>query len=178
VEWCALDWNVKAIKFYQALGAAVLPECRLCRLTGKALQSCNLWSLLLCLSVCLLSSDLHDWVCFAILVSIAAFRLPQTPQKLFRMMQTFSCQMYMMSISKFPNVSSVYNNYCRHLICIFFVLKTTVQSEVSNLLFTLSSTSHLITRQFLKQNSSSSDMYWASSTNSTSSCHNTSYRSH
>ncbi|CAK9205959.1 unnamed protein product, partial [Sphagnum troendelagicum] len=33
VEWCALDWNVKAIKFYQALGAAVLPECRLCRLT-------------------------------------------------------------------------------------------------------------------------------------------------
>jgi hypothetical protein len=42
VEWCALDWNVKAIKFYQALGAAVLPECRLCRLTGKALQSCNL----------------------------------------------------------------------------------------------------------------------------------------
>lgn len=42
VEWCALDWNVKAIKFYQALGAAVLSECRLCRLTGKALQSCNL----------------------------------------------------------------------------------------------------------------------------------------
>ncbi|CAM6016891.1 unnamed protein product [Sphagnum balticum] len=63
VEWCALDWNVKAIKFYQALGAAVLPECRLCRLT------------------------------------------------------------------------------------------------VSNLLFTLSSTSHLITKQFLQQNSSSSDTY-------------------
>jgi hypothetical protein len=61
----------------------------------------------------------------------------------------------------------VYNNYCRHLICIFFVLSTTVQSEVSNLLFTPSLTSHLITRQFLQQNSSSSDIYWASSTNST-----------
>jgi hypothetical protein len=50
MEWCALDKNVKVVKFYQALNVVVLPECRLCRLIGKTLQSCNLWSLLLCLS--------------------------------------------------------------------------------------------------------------------------------
>jgi GNAT superfamily N-acetyltransferase len=42
VEWCVLDWNVDAIKFYQGLGASLLPEWRICRLTGKALESCSL----------------------------------------------------------------------------------------------------------------------------------------
>jgi len=34
VEWCTLDWNVKAVNFYQALDVALLPKCRLCRLTA------------------------------------------------------------------------------------------------------------------------------------------------
>jgi GNAT superfamily N-acetyltransferase len=42
VEWCVLDWNVNAIKFYEGLGAVVMPEWRICRLTGDALQSCAL----------------------------------------------------------------------------------------------------------------------------------------
>ncbi|GMH11255.1 hypothetical protein Nepgr_013096 [Nepenthes gracilis] len=39
VEWCVLDWNVNAIKFYEIMGAEVLQEWRLCRLTGDALQA-------------------------------------------------------------------------------------------------------------------------------------------
>lgn len=39
VEWSVLDWNVNAIKFYEEMGAEVLPEWRICRLTGGALQS-------------------------------------------------------------------------------------------------------------------------------------------
>lgn len=31
VEWSVLDWNEDAIGFYQALGAAVLPDWRICR---------------------------------------------------------------------------------------------------------------------------------------------------
>lgn len=42
VEWCVLDWNVNAIKFYEGIGANVMPEWRICRLTGKALESCTL----------------------------------------------------------------------------------------------------------------------------------------
>lgn len=42
VEWCVLDWNVNAIKFYEGLGAVVMPEWRICRLTGDALQACAL----------------------------------------------------------------------------------------------------------------------------------------
>ena len=38
-EWTVLDWNVEAIGFYQALGAHVLPEWRLTRVTGAALES-------------------------------------------------------------------------------------------------------------------------------------------
>ena len=36
-EWSVLDWNEDAIRFYKRMGAAVLPEWRICRLTGEAL---------------------------------------------------------------------------------------------------------------------------------------------
>ncbi|KAH1228605.1 putative acetyltransferase NATA1-like [Glycine max] len=39
VEWVVLDWNVNAIRFYQEMGAEVLNEWRVCRLTGEALQA-------------------------------------------------------------------------------------------------------------------------------------------
>ncbi|KAK7279051.1 hypothetical protein RJT34_24094 [Clitoria ternatea] len=39
VEWVVLDWNVNAIKFYEEMGANVLPEWRICRLTGEALEA-------------------------------------------------------------------------------------------------------------------------------------------
>jgi len=38
-EWAVLDWNMKAIGFYQSLGAAVLPDWRIVRVTGPALAS-------------------------------------------------------------------------------------------------------------------------------------------
>ncbi|KAL8518013.1 hypothetical protein ACS0TY_009343 [Phlomoides rotata] len=37
VEWVVLDWNVNAITFYEQMGAQILPEWRICRLTGDAL---------------------------------------------------------------------------------------------------------------------------------------------
>jgi len=39
VEWVVLDWNVNAIRFYEEMGADVLNEWRICRLTGEALQA-------------------------------------------------------------------------------------------------------------------------------------------
>lgn len=36
-EWSVLDWNQPAIDFYRALGADLLPDWRICRLTGPAL---------------------------------------------------------------------------------------------------------------------------------------------
>ncbi|XP_051116276.1 probable acetyltransferase NATA1-like isoform X2 [Andrographis paniculata] len=39
VEWVVLDWNVNAIAFYEQMGAKVLPEWRICRLTGEALEA-------------------------------------------------------------------------------------------------------------------------------------------
>jgi GNAT superfamily N-acetyltransferase len=33
-EWAVLDWNVAAIDFYRALGATVLPDWRISRVTG------------------------------------------------------------------------------------------------------------------------------------------------
>jgi hypothetical protein len=33
-----LDWNQPAIEFYQKMGAEVLPDWRVCRVTGEALQ--------------------------------------------------------------------------------------------------------------------------------------------
>jgi len=36
-EWSVLDWNADAIRFYEKMGAAVLPDWRICRVTGEAL---------------------------------------------------------------------------------------------------------------------------------------------
>ena len=36
-EWCVLDWNVDAQRFYERMGASLLPDWRLCRATGDAL---------------------------------------------------------------------------------------------------------------------------------------------
>ena len=37
-EWSVLDWNVDAIRFYERLGATLLPEWRICRVSGEALR--------------------------------------------------------------------------------------------------------------------------------------------
>lgn len=39
-EWSVLDWNSRAIRLYESMGAAVLPDWRICRLTGEQLQRC------------------------------------------------------------------------------------------------------------------------------------------
>ena len=36
-EWSVLDWNQPAIDFYRAMGATVMPDWRICRLSGPAL---------------------------------------------------------------------------------------------------------------------------------------------
>jgi len=38
-EWAVLDWNASAIGFYQGLGATILPDWRITRVTGQALTS-------------------------------------------------------------------------------------------------------------------------------------------
>ena len=38
-EWSVLDWNVDAQAFYQRMGATLLPDLRICRVTGDALQA-------------------------------------------------------------------------------------------------------------------------------------------
>ena len=38
-EWSVLDWNVDAQAFYQSLGAVVLPDWRITRVTGDALRA-------------------------------------------------------------------------------------------------------------------------------------------
>ena len=38
LEWSVLDWNESAIAFYQRMGAAVLPDWRICRVTGDSLS--------------------------------------------------------------------------------------------------------------------------------------------
>ena len=38
-EWSVLDWNQRAIDFYEKMGAAVMPEWRICRVTGDALKA-------------------------------------------------------------------------------------------------------------------------------------------
>jgi GNAT superfamily N-acetyltransferase len=38
VEWSVLDWNESAIDFYSRMGASLLPEWRICRLTGDSLE--------------------------------------------------------------------------------------------------------------------------------------------
>jgi GNAT superfamily N-acetyltransferase len=37
-EWSVLDWNSNAIRFYERMGASVMPEWRICRVTGEALR--------------------------------------------------------------------------------------------------------------------------------------------
>lgn len=37
VQWSVLDWNVSAIRFYESLGASVLPDWRTCRVEGEAI---------------------------------------------------------------------------------------------------------------------------------------------
>ena len=37
-EWAVLDWNEPAIRFYESLGARVLPDWRIARVTGEALE--------------------------------------------------------------------------------------------------------------------------------------------
>lgn len=37
-EWSVLDWNENAIRFYEKMGATVMPDWRICRVTGAALQ--------------------------------------------------------------------------------------------------------------------------------------------
>ncbi|GAC1409797.1 MAG: GNAT family N-acetyltransferase [Burkholderiaceae bacterium] len=38
-EWSVLDWNVNALEFYRGLGAYVMPDWRICRVTGAALDA-------------------------------------------------------------------------------------------------------------------------------------------
>ena len=38
-EWAVLDWNASAIEFYRSLGAAVLPDWRIVRVVGPALDT-------------------------------------------------------------------------------------------------------------------------------------------
>lgn len=37
LEWSVLDWNQDAIEFYQHLGATVLPDWKICRMTADTL---------------------------------------------------------------------------------------------------------------------------------------------
>jgi GNAT superfamily N-acetyltransferase len=37
-EWAVLDWNTPAIGFYERLGATVMPDWRIARVTGAALE--------------------------------------------------------------------------------------------------------------------------------------------
>ena len=38
-EWAVLDWNAASIAFYRSIGAQVMDDWKICRLTGKALQT-------------------------------------------------------------------------------------------------------------------------------------------
>lgn len=38
-EWSVLDWNEPAIRFYEKMGATVLPDWRICRMTGETLDA-------------------------------------------------------------------------------------------------------------------------------------------
>ncbi len=39
LEWSVLDWNANAIAFYEQMGATVLPDWRICRISGEALKA-------------------------------------------------------------------------------------------------------------------------------------------
>lgn len=38
-EWSVLDWNTPAIEFYKSMGAEILPDWRICRVTGAPLAA-------------------------------------------------------------------------------------------------------------------------------------------
>ncbi|OYU95878.1 MAG: hypothetical protein CFE45_19425 [Burkholderiales bacterium PBB5] len=38
-EWSVLDWNANAIALYEKMGATVMPDWRICRVAGPALQA-------------------------------------------------------------------------------------------------------------------------------------------
>jgi GNAT superfamily N-acetyltransferase len=38
-EWSVLDWNEHAIRFYQRMGATLMPDWRICRIAGPALEA-------------------------------------------------------------------------------------------------------------------------------------------
>lgn len=38
LEWAVLDWNETAIGFYRKLGARIMEEWRICRVTGEGLE--------------------------------------------------------------------------------------------------------------------------------------------
>ena len=38
-EWSVLDWNENAIRFYQRMGATVMPDWRICRISGDTLAA-------------------------------------------------------------------------------------------------------------------------------------------
>ena len=38
-EWSVLDWNENAIRFYEKMGATVMPEWCICRVSGESLQA-------------------------------------------------------------------------------------------------------------------------------------------
>ena len=38
-EWSVLDWNADAIGFYQGIGADVMPDWRICRVSGDSLAT-------------------------------------------------------------------------------------------------------------------------------------------
>lgn len=38
-EWSVLDWNAPSIAFYESIGAQVLPDWKICRISGEALAS-------------------------------------------------------------------------------------------------------------------------------------------
>jgi GNAT superfamily N-acetyltransferase len=38
-EWSVLDWNERAIAFYEGMGATVMPDWRICRIAGEQLAA-------------------------------------------------------------------------------------------------------------------------------------------
>jgi GNAT superfamily N-acetyltransferase len=38
-EWAVLDWNKPSIEFYRSIGAQVMDDWKICRLSGEALQA-------------------------------------------------------------------------------------------------------------------------------------------
>ena len=38
LDWSVLDWNEPAIEFYKRLGATIMPDWRICRMTGEQIS--------------------------------------------------------------------------------------------------------------------------------------------